>query len=48
LDAATFFDVSASDGDWVTIQPRASFFGMASGWRLVVRAEELERCSLLD
>ncbi len=47
MDAATFFDVVSSDGDWVTIAPREQFFGLMKGWRLVVRSEELEKCSAL-
>lgn len=45
MDASTLFDVVSSDGDWVTISPREQFFGLMKGWRLVVRGEELEKCS---
>lgn len=48
MEAATFFDVVSSDGDWVTVSPREPFFGLLKGWRLVVRGEELEKCSALS
>ena len=47
MQAATFFDVVSSDGDWVTLSPREQFFSLWKGWRLVVRGEDLERCSSL-
>ena len=47
MQAATFFDVVSSDGDWVTLSPREQFFSLRKGWRLVVRGEDLERCSAL-
>jgi hypothetical protein len=47
MEAGTFFDVVASDGDWVTVSPREQFFGLWKGWRLEVRGEELEKCSAL-
>ena len=47
LDPTVFFDVHASDGVLVQLTLRDQFFALAEGWRLAVRAAELERCSLV-
>ncbi|MBL8917148.1 MAG: hypothetical protein JNM17_40960 [Archangium sp.] len=48
LEARTLFEVTQSDGNFVTVRPTdAAPVGLLPGWRWIVASDALERCSEL-